>query len=82
MTEMIGTLAQLAGIGETLLWTGFVVLLRVGAAMALLPAFGELVVPQRIRLVLALSGSATTGHGLVQFRKRIGLRQPWPPWGA
>ena len=58
MTEMIGTLAQLAGIGETLLWTGFVVLLRVGAAMALLPAFGELVVPQRIRLVLALAFTA------------------------
>jgi flagellar biosynthetic protein FliR len=28
--------------------------LRVGAAMSLLPAFGETVVPQRIRLVLAL----------------------------
>lgn len=55
---MIGTLAQLAGIAETLLWTGFVVLLRVGAAMALLPAFGEQVVPQRVRLVLALAFTA------------------------
>jgi len=58
MTQMLDTLAQLAGVGETLLWTGFVVLLRVGAAMALLPAFGELVVPQRVRLVLALAFTA------------------------
>jgi flagellar biosynthetic protein FliR len=34
---------------------GFVVFLRVGAAMALLPAFGELLVPARVRLVLALA---------------------------
>jgi flagellar biosynthetic protein FliR len=33
---------------------GFIVFLRVGAAMALLPAFGETVIPARIRLVLAL----------------------------
>ena len=58
MTDMLDTLAQLAGVGETLLWTGFVVLLRVGAAMALMPAFGDLVVPQRVRLVLALAFTA------------------------
>lgn len=38
-------------------WYGlaFVVFLRVGAAMALFPAFGERSVPERVRLVLALS---------------------------
>ncbi|MBS0565475.1 MAG: flagellar biosynthetic protein FliR [Proteobacteria bacterium] len=34
------------------------VFLRVGAAMALMPAFGDRVIPARIRLVLALSFSA------------------------
>lgn len=47
-------LAELLSLGQAGLLTGFVVFLRVGAAMALLPAFGEQYVPQRIRLVLAL----------------------------
>ncbi|WP_428545026.1 flagellar biosynthetic protein FliR [Profundibacter sp.] len=37
---------------------GFIVFLRVGAAMALLPAFGESSVPQRVRLGLALGFTA------------------------
>nr|WP_255596736.1 flagellar biosynthetic protein FliR [Cognatishimia sp. MH4019] len=36
-----------------LLWISFVVFLRVGAMMSLMPGFGEQSVPQRIRLVLA-----------------------------
>lgn len=55
MTEIIPALTELAGIGQDMLWTGFVVLLRVGATMALLPAFGEQTVPPRVRLVLALA---------------------------
>lgn len=41
-------------IGQSALWSGFLVFLRVGAAMALLPAFGEQTVPARVRLVLAI----------------------------
>lgn len=58
MTEMIALATQLSGLGQDILWTGFLVFLRVGAAMALMPAFGELAVPQRIKLVLALAFTA------------------------
>lgn len=58
MTEIITILTQLTGLGTEMLWTGFYVFLRVGAMMALLPAFGESAVPQRIKLVLALGFTA------------------------
>lgn len=40
---------------QTQLWLGFTVFLRVGAAVALLPGFGEQSVPARIKLVIALA---------------------------
>ena len=58
MTGMIEALTALTGIGQSLIWTGFLVFLRVGAAMALLPAFGEQSVPPRVRLGLALAFTA------------------------
>jgi flagellar biosynthetic protein FliR len=53
--------AALAGLieaGQAGLATGFAVFLRVGAAMAVLPAFGEQILPRRVRLVLALAFTA------------------------
>lgn len=58
MTEMIALTTQLSGLGQDVLWVGFLVFLRVGAAMALMPAFGEQAVPQRVKLVLALAFTA------------------------
>jgi flagellar biosynthetic protein FliR len=52
---MTGALADLIGQGREALALGFVVFLRVGAAMVLLPAFGERSIPERVRLVLALA---------------------------
>lgn len=52
------TLADLLGIGEAMAIAALLVFLRIGAALALLPAFGEHSVPQRIRLVLALAFTA------------------------
>lgn len=52
MTE---TLAGILQIGQAGLAVGLVVFLRIGAAMALLPAFGERSIPGRVRLVLALA---------------------------
>ncbi|MEZ5769127.1 MAG: flagellar biosynthetic protein FliR [Paracoccaceae bacterium] len=46
--------SELTGLGEAWLTVAFAVFLRVGAAMALLPAFGERSVPERVRLMLAL----------------------------
>ena len=48
----------------TLLSLGFGVFIRVGAMMALIPAFGEQVVPARIRLMLALAFTAITAPAL------------------
>ncbi len=48
-------LAQALGISQDMISVALVVFLRVGAAMALLPAFGEQSVPQRVRLFLGLA---------------------------
>ncbi|WP_126979558.1 flagellar biosynthetic protein FliR [Frigidibacter oleivorans] len=53
--EIAAALLDLATSGGT---AAFAVLLRVGAAMALLPAFGEAVLPVRLRLGLALAFTA------------------------
>ncbi len=59
-------------LGEMLAWSqanlllGFVVFLRVGAAMALLPAFGERSIPERIRLVLALAFTLVVAPAVTQ----------------
>ena len=58
MTDLMSPLTALGEIGADMLWVGLLVFLRVGAAMALLPAFGEQSVPQRLRLVLALAFTA------------------------
>jgi flagellar biosynthetic protein FliR len=47
-------LAALADLGRGGLVAAFLVFLRVGAAMAVLPAFGEQSVPRRVRLGLAI----------------------------
>lgn len=54
MIALIGALTETTNIAQNWLWAGFLVFLRVGAAMALLPAFGEQSVPQRIRLALGI----------------------------
>jgi len=58
MTDIIAPLTELAVLGQEAMWAAFLVLMRVGAAMAALPAFGEQAVPQRVRLVLALAFTA------------------------
>lgn len=55
MTADLALLLATLSDGATL---GFLVFLRVGAVMAVLPAFGELVVPARVRLALALAFTA------------------------
>lgn len=47
--------ADLAMQADALLFAGFAVFLRIGAAMTLLPAFGEAAVPGRVRLGLAVA---------------------------
>lgn len=65
MTELLELLTRASGIASDLIWAAALVFLRVGAAMALLPAFGEQVVPQRVRLVVALAFSAVVAPAVV-----------------
>lgn len=55
---MSAQLAEMLNMTQAMLFAGFVVFLRVGGAMALLPAFGEMIVPSRVKLVLALAFTA------------------------
>lgn len=52
MTLDLGALLDPA---STVLAAGFLLFLRIGAAMAMLPAFGEMVVPMRVRLAATLA---------------------------
>ncbi len=52
---MMDAFAQLVPWIQANMYLGFVIFLRVGAAMALLPTFGEQSVPRQIRLGLALA---------------------------
>lgn len=55
---MIEALAEILNFSQAALIAGFTVFLRVGAAMATLPAFGEQGVPTRIRIAAALCFTA------------------------
>lgn len=54
MTGTLTSLTSLTSWGQGWLALGFIVFIRVGAAMALFPVFGEHGVPQRLRLMIAL----------------------------
>ncbi|PZX15081.1 flagellar biosynthetic protein FliR [Palleronia aestuarii] len=60
-------LAELLQISRETLMLGFAVFLRVGAAMALLPAFGERTVPMRVRGVLALAFTLITAPAVASM---------------
>jgi len=52
---MIEDLATLSSISQQALWQAFVVFVRVGAIISLVPAFGEQSVPARVKIGLALA---------------------------
>ena len=52
---MITDLLAAMPLAEGAIWPAFVVFLRIGPMMAMLPAFGETVVPVRVRLALGLA---------------------------
>jgi flagellar biosynthetic protein FliR len=54
MIPLFESLSDLTNMAQDTLWGAFLTFLRVGAAMALLPAFGEQSIPQRVRLALAM----------------------------
>lgn len=52
---MTVSLADILSLAQSSLWAGFVVFLRIGAMLSLVPAFGEQSVPVRVRLALTLA---------------------------
>lgn len=58
MIELLSAFAEIAGLGKAFALSALLVFLRIGAALALLPAFGEHSVPQRLRLIIALAFTA------------------------
>ena len=58
MIPLLDQLTAATGLGQDWFRAVALVFLRVGAVMALMPAFGEQVVPQRIRLILTLAFTA------------------------
>lgn len=77
MSPLIESLTELAEIAQAQFRSGFLVFLRVGAAMAILPAFGEMAVPQRVRLALALAFTAivfpAVGERVPEFDGSVAL---------
>ncbi len=61
MNELFAELTAMAGLTEGAMRPAVMAFLRVGAVMALLPAFGEQSVPQRFRLILTLAFTAVVG---------------------
>lgn len=53
--DLLDALGQLGPAAQGQLWAAFAVFLRVGAMLALLPAFGEQTVPVRVRLGLGVA---------------------------
>lgn len=55
MNALVEALTQASGLAEAAIWHTALVFVRVGAAVFLLPALGEQMVPQRVRLAAALA---------------------------
>jgi flagellar biosynthetic protein FliR len=64
MNAFFENLTALVGLGQEALLLGFFVFLRAGAMMAVLPAFGEQMIPARVRLVLGLAFTAVVAPAL------------------
>ncbi len=58
MNGILTELATLLDLAEGVLWTAALVFVRVGAVLALMPGFGEMAVPQRVKLALVVCFTA------------------------
>ncbi|SOC06557.1 flagellar biosynthetic protein FliR [Rhodobacter maris] len=65
---------------QAFLWTGFIVFLRVGGTMLVMPAFGEMLVPARVKLVLALAFTLIVLPGAEPYVNRPEPGFPTPVW--
>ena len=66
MTSLLAEMQVWAEVLAKGLWPAMLVFMRVGAMMALMPALGETMVPQRLRLVLALTFTCAVAPAIWQ----------------
>lgn len=72
--EIARGLIDLLGLGQSIAETALMVFLRIGAALALLPAFGEQSVPQRVKLAVALAFTAAVSPAVApDVRLDVGI---------
>jgi flagellar biosynthetic protein FliR len=74
---MMPALADLLALGDVWLWQAFVVFLRIGPMMSIMPAFGEQSVPTRVKLGLGLAFTAVVAPAvppLADFAAKDPLR--------
>ena len=72
--EIARGLIDVLGLGQSIAETALMVFLRIGAALALLPAFGEQSVPQRVKLAVALAFTATVSPAVApDVRLDVGI---------
>jgi len=63
--------AEFLGIAEDVLWHGFLIFLRVGPVMALMPAFSEQSVPPRVKLILSLAFTLVIAPATPDFANTV-----------
>ncbi len=72
--------AEMLAAGQGMLLAGFMVFLRIGGAMAVLPAFGEMMVPARVKLVVALAFTAIVLPGAMPALNGVVTQLPFGIW--
>lgn len=78
MNDLVATLLRLTDMGHVAAASALLVFVRVGAAMALLPGFGETTVPLRVRLVLTLAFTALVAPLVPLDRGSFAQNSFWP----
>lgn len=79
MNELLALLMSYHNVAADQAEAGALVFLRVGAVMATLPAFGETVVPARVRLVMALVFSAAVFPAVQPVVSGVALASGFAP---
>src|SRR5690606_13126640 len=70
-------LSELSGLAEEFIWHAALVFLRVGAAVALFPALGEQMVPQKVKLAAALAITLAVAPAVSAAEAPPGLPLPF-----
>jgi flagellar biosynthetic protein FliR len=76
VTDLFGTLVELSGMARASAFAALAVFLRVGALMLMVPAFGEQVVPMRVKLTVALGFTAIITPAVTEA---LPVTDPFPP---